>query len=295
MSEKSKGATSGATQGAGAGLSAGASIGSFFGPMGTAIGAVVGGIVGGVAGAFGGAKGGKYGDKAIQMQRLANLVQAQREAEAYRQQFLSVLRQGRIQRASSLAAAVAMGIEGGSGAQASASSIGSQIANQVEYMSVDRGREILASYLQGESARLQKKSSDTMGKVSTISTAVGAIGTAISLGSSLAASSAASTAAKAGAGGVAQASGVGSSAATSTASSIAGTAGQTGAVAGGSVLTPIGTMTPTAAGGAGYFSADVWNQSATQLYTRAMLQQSLTSATMQVGRSYYSGTRLQRA
>lgn len=280
MSEQQKGATSGAMQGAAAGAS---------------FGAVVGAVVGGVAGAFGGAKGGKYGDTAIQKQKLADFIQYQREQEAYRQQYLRVLREGRIQRASSLAAAVAMGIESGSGAQAALSSIGSQVANQVEYMSVDRAREILASYLQGESTRYQKKSSDTMGMVSTASTVVGAIGAVVSLGSSLAASSAASTAAKAGAGGVAQASGVGSSVATNTASSIAGTAGQTGAVAGGSVLTPIGTMTPTAAGGAGYFSADVWNQAATQLYTRAMLQQSLTSATMQIGRSYYSGTRLQRA
>lgn len=295
MSEQQKGATSGGMQGVAAGASFGAAVGSIIPVVGTAIGTVVGGIVGGVAGAFGGAKGGKYGDTAIQKQKLANLIQYQREQEAYRQQYLSVLRQGRIQRASSLAAAVSMGIEGGSGAQAALSSIGSQVANQVEYMSVDRAREILASYLQSESARYQKKSSDTMGMVSTASTIVGAIGTVVSLGSSLAASSAASTAAKAGAGGVAQASGIGSSAATSTASSIAGTAGQTGAVAGGSVLTPIGTMTPTAAGGAGYFSADVWNKAATQLYQRAQMQQSLFSATMQVGRSYYSGTRLQRA
>ena len=293
MSEKQKGATSGAAQGAGAGLSAGASIGSFFGPVGTAIGAVVGAVVGGVAGALGGAKGGGYGDTAIRKQRMANFIQSQREQEAYRQQYLRVLREGRIQRASSLAAAVAMGIEGGSGAQASVSSIGSQIANQVEYMSVDRAREIMAAYLQGESARYQKKSSDTMGMVSTASTVVGAIGTAISLGSSLAASSAATTASQAGAGGVAQASGMGSSVATNTASGIAGTTGQT--ITTKAVLTPIGTMTTTTAGGSGYFTSEVWNQAATQLYQRAQMQQTLSSATMQIGRSYYSGTRLQRA
>lgn len=286
MSEQQKGATSGAMQGAAAGASFGAAVGSIIPGVGTAIGAVVGAVVGGVAGAFGGAKGGKYGDTAIQKQKLANIIQYQREQEAYRQQYLRVLREGRIQRASSLAAAVAMGIEGGSGAQAALSSIGSQVANQVEYMSVDRSREILAAYLQGESARYQKKSSDTMGMVSTASTVVGAIGTAISLGSALAASSAASTAAKAGAGGVAQASGVGSSVATNTASSIAGTTGA-GIVSSGSGVAFSNT--------AGYFSSEVWNQAATQLYQRAILQQSLTSATMQVGRSYYSGTRLQRA
>lgn len=289
MSEKSKGATSGAMQGAAAGASAGAAIGSFFGGVGAVpgyvIGGVVGAVVGGIGAAFGGAKGGGYGDTAIRKQRMANFIQFQREQEAYRQQYLRVLREGRIQRASSLAAAVAMGIEGGSGAQASVSSIGSQIANQVEYMSVDRAREIIVSYLQGESARYQKKSSDTMGMVSTASTVVGAIGTAISLGSSLAASSAATTAAKAGAGGVAQASGIGSSAATQAASNIAGTTGA-GIVSSGSGIAFSNTV--------GYFSADVWNQAASQLYQRAMLQQSLTSATMQVGRSYYSGTRVQR-
>lgn len=283
MSEQQKGATSGAMQGAAAGASAGAAIGSIIPVVGTAIGAVVGGIIGGVAGAFGGAKGGKYGDTAIQKQKLANFIQYQREEEAYRQQYLRVLREGRIQRASSLAAAVAMGIEQGSGSQAALSSIGSQIANQVEYMSVDRGREVLASYLQGEAARYQKKSSDTMGMVSTASTVVGAIGTAISLGSSMAASSAAASASQAGAGGVAQASGVGSSVATNTASGIAGTTGA-GIVSSGSGVAFSNT--------AGYFSADVWNQAANQLYQRAMLQQSLTSATMQVGRSYYSGTRI---
>lgn len=287
MSEQQKGATSGAAQGAAAGASFGAAVGSIIPVVGTAIGAVVGAVVGGVAGAFGGAKGGKYGDTAIQKQKLANIIQYQREQEAYRQQYLRVLREGRIQRASSLAAAVAMGIEGGSGAQAALSSIGSQVANQVEYMSVDREREILAAYLQGESARYQKKSSDTMGMVSTASTVVGAIGTVVSLGSSLAASSAASTAAKAGAGGVAQASGVGSSVATNTASSIAGDVGAK------QVLTPIGTM--ASANNTGYFSAEIWNQAATQLYQRAQMQQSLFSATMQIGRSYYSGTRLQRA
>lgn len=286
MSEKSKGATSGGMQGAAAGASFGAAVGSVIPVVGTAIGAVVGGIVGGVAGALGGAKGGGYGDTAIRKQRMANFIQFQREQEAYRQQYLRVLREGRIQRASSLAAAVAMGIEGGSGAQASVSSIGSQIANQVEYMSVDRAREIIVSYLQGESARYQKKSSDTMGMVSTASTVVGAIGTAISLGSSLAASSAATTAAKAGVNGISQASGVGSSAATQAASNIAGTTGA-GIVSSGSGVAFSNT--------AGYFSSEVWNKAATQLYQRAMLQQSLTNATMQVGRSYYSGTRLQRA
>lgn len=275
MSEKNKGAGSGAVQGAAAGASISAAVG--FADFG--LSAVVGGIVGGIGGAIAG----KHGDKAKKYMRMAQMVQQQREAEAYRQQYLSVLRQGRIQRASSLAAAVAMGIEGSSGAQAAVSSIGSQIANQVEYMSVDRGREILISELLAKAKKQQKKSQDKMGMVSTGATIVGAIGTAVSLAGAMSASAAASEAAGKGAGGVAQASGLGSSAATSSASGIAGTTGP-GIVSSGSGVAFSNT--------AGYFSAGVWENAATQLYTRAMLQQSLTSATMQVGRSYYSGTRL---
>ena len=280
MSEQQKGAASGALQGAASGATTGAAFGGW-------IGAIVGGVVGGIAGAFGGAKGGKYGDIAKQKQQLAQLTQFEREEEAYRQQYLSVLRQGRIQRASSLAAAVAMGSEQGSGSAGALGSIGSQIANQVEYMSVDRAREILASYLQGEAQRYSQKSADTMGMVSTASTIVGAIGTAYSLGSSMAASSAAAEASKAGVGGVAQASGVGSSAATQTASSIAGNVGAK------QLLTPIGTMAST--NNTGYFSAEIWNQASQQLMNRAMLQNSLVNASIQTSRAYYSGTRFVRA
>lgn len=261
MSEKNKGAASGAVQGAASSASLGFAVG---GPLG----AVIGGIAGGIVGGIGGAIAGKHGDKAKKYMRMAQMVQQQREREAYRQQYLSVLRQGRIQRASSLAAAVAMGIEGSSGAQAAVSSIGSQIANQVEYMSVDRGREILISELLAKAKKQQQKSQDKMGMVSTGATIVGTIGTAVSLGSALSASAAATEAAGKGVGGVASASGLGSSGATNVASGIAGTTGTTA------------------------FSSEVWEKAANQLYQRAMLQQSLTSATMQVGRSYYSGTRL---
>ena len=276
MSEQTRGTISGGTQGIASGASLGFAVG---GPLG----AVIGGIAGGIVGGIGGAIAGKHGKKAKKYMRMAMQVQQKREKEAYRQQYLSVLRQGRIQRASSLAAAVAMGIESSSGAQASLSSIGSQIANQVEYMSVDRGREVLVSELLAKAKKQQQKSSNTMGMVSTGATIVGAIGTAVSLAGAMTASAAASEAAGKGAGGMAQASGIGSSAATSSASGIAGTTGP-GIVGSGSGVAFSNT--------AGYFSSGVWDQAASQLYTRAMLQQSLTSATMQVGRSYYSGTRL---
>ena len=269
MSEQAKGAGSGAVQGA----AAGAMVGGVWG-------AVIGGIVGGAWGGIGG----RHGDKAKKAAKKAKKIQRQREEEAYRQQLLSTLREGRIQRASSLAMAVAMGTEEGSGAQASLSSIGSQIANQVEYMSVDRGREVMVSALMAKASKEQKRSKDTMGALSTTATVVGAVGTALTVASSLAAGTAASEAGQT-AGGLSQASGIGSGVATSSASSIAGTTG----MAGQSVLTPIGTMST---GGAGFFSAEVWSQASKQLMNKALIQQSLFNATMQTSRAYYSGTTL---
>lgn len=269
MSEQTKGAASGAVQGAAAGAMVG-------GPWG----ALVGGIVGGVWGSIGG----RHGDKAKKYAKRAKKIQKQREEEAYRQQLLSVLREGRIQRASSLAMAVAMGTEEGSGSYGALGSIGSQIANQVEYMSVDRGREVLVSQLLAKAQKKAKKSKDTMGALSTTATIVGAIGTAATLASSFAAGEAASQAGQT-AGGISQAGGIGSGVATDTASSIAGTAGMSGS----GVLTPIGTMST---GGAGFFNAEVWGQASKQLMSKALMQQSLFNATMQTSRAYYSGTTL---
>jgi len=140
MNEQASGATSGALGGAATGAAAGAA----FGGVGAVVGAVVGGVIGGVGGFMSGGK----AKKARKYAQKAAAIQQQREQEAYRQSLLAQIRQARISRASNLAAAVAAGTEEGSGAQATLSSIGSQTANIVEYMSVDRGRAVeQANYL----------------------------------------------------------------------------------------------------------------------------------------------------
>jgi len=152
MSEEATYAASGAMSGAGAGVSTGAAVGAAIGmaggPIGIVAGAAIGAAVGATVGAIGGFMGGKKAKKARKYAQKAAAIQQQREQEAYRQSLLAQIRQARISRASNLAAAVAAGTEESSGAQAALSSIGSQTANIVEYMSVDRGRAVQqAAYL----------------------------------------------------------------------------------------------------------------------------------------------------
>lgn len=152
MNEQVSGATSGGLSGAGSGVAAGATVGAAIGmaggPIGAVGGAVIGAAVGATIGAIGGFMSGGKAKKAKKYAQKAAKIQQQREQEAYRQSLLAQIRQARIARASNLAAAVAAGTEEGSGAQATMSSIGSQIANVVEYMSVDRGRAVQqAAYL----------------------------------------------------------------------------------------------------------------------------------------------------
>jgi hypothetical protein len=146
MSNAAKGAATGAVQGAGAG----AAVGSVIPGVGTVVGAVVGAVVGGVWGAFGGS----FGDKAEKKLKQAKRIQKQREQDAYKQKLLSTLRQGRIQRSSALAAAVAANAINSSSTIGALSSIGSQIANQVEYMSVDQGRAIKIEQLTNKAKKL---------------------------------------------------------------------------------------------------------------------------------------------
>lgn len=144
-----QGALSGAGSMTSAGAVAGATIGSVVPGVGTAFGAVVGGaigaVVGGIAGGIGGAFSGKKKKKAKRYARMAAALQKQREEEAYKQSFLSQVRSARIARASALASIIAAGTEEGSGAQGALSSYGSQTANIVEYLSVDRGRAVQAA------------------------------------------------------------------------------------------------------------------------------------------------------
>lgn len=166
MSNTGRGAATGAVQGAGAG----AAVGSVIPGVGTLIGGVVGAVIGGVWGAFGGS----FGDKAEKKLKKAKAIQRQREEEAYRQQLLSVLRQGRIQRSSALAAAVAANAIGSSSTVGALSSIGSQIANQVEYMSVDQGRLKEIESLVGSAKSLAKRGESISGALSVTTTAMSA-------------------------------------------------------------------------------------------------------------------------
>ena len=152
-----QGALGGAGQGAEAGAAVGAAIGSAAGGVGALPGALIGGAIGAVVGAIGGGIGGFMSGgkkkKAAKYMKMATAIQQQREAEAYKQNLLSQIRQARITRASMLATTVAAGAEQGSGSQGALASYGSQTANIVEYMSVDRGRAVQVAQL---SARAKK-------------------------------------------------------------------------------------------------------------------------------------------
>lgn len=147
MSIQGTSTAQGAIGGAGQLVTAGAAVGSFGGPVGTVIGGAIGAVVGAIGGGVGGFMSGKKKKKAEKYAKMAAAIQQQREAEAYKQNLLSQIRQARITRASMLATTVAAGAEEGSGSQGALSSYGSQTANIVEYMSVDRGRAIdVANY-----------------------------------------------------------------------------------------------------------------------------------------------------
>lgn len=123
MNEVGYGATSGAIQGAVVG-----------GMIGGPAGAVAGGIIGGISGGIGGSK----ARKARRFARKAAKIQQQRESNAAEAQFLQYIREGRITRASSLAASEALGINTSSLSTSSLSSIGSQLGYNIQFLGEDR-------------------------------------------------------------------------------------------------------------------------------------------------------------
>lgn len=161
MSGVAKGAAKGFVQGAQTSVSVG------FADGGLSM------VIGTVWGAFAGSK----IDKAEKKLKQAKALQRQRERDAYKQRLLSTLRQGRIQRASSLAAAVAANAINSSGTEAALSSIGSQIANQVEYMSVDQGRINKIEALVGSADKLARQAQLHEDLMSTVSSASSNIAT----------------------------------------------------------------------------------------------------------------------
>lgn len=167
MSEEATYATSSGLSGAGTGAMAGATIAALTasGPVGwgaLAAGAAWGALAGGSIGDIGGFLGGSKAKKARKYAQKAAKIQQQREQEAYRQNLLAQIRQARISRASNLAAAVAAGTEEGSGTQAALSSIGSQISNVVEYMSVDRGRAVQYANYMAKAGKNAQSAKDIM-------------------------------------------------------------------------------------------------------------------------------------
>lgn len=142
--EAGLGATQGALQtgasGAVAGLGVEAALvaaGLVAGPVGwagLAIGAVAGAVAGGSLGFMGGSK----ARKAAKYARRAARVQQEREANAAEGQMLQYIREGRIARASSQAAANAYGISTSSLETSALSSVGSQLGYNIDYLAEDR-------------------------------------------------------------------------------------------------------------------------------------------------------------
>lgn len=266
MSEAASGAASGAVSGA--------AVGTAINPgIGTAVGAIVGGVWGAFSGSLGD-KSKKKAKQASQAQQLAAIIQQQREAEAYRQNLLAEIRTARIQRASSLAAAVAAGVEEGSGSQGALGAIGSSTANIIEYMSVDRGRaeqaafyQTYAGHLSNQAKKLSKKSQQSAQMMNTTFALASMGAAAYSMAGSAAASQAASQAGSS-ASGVASASGAGSGLATQTVQQVSGN------TAGLYASTP--AIGPAGIGSGAWSSAD-WTAAANQLQTRAMWQQTAAS------------------
>ena len=275
MSETAIGAGSGAVSGA----ATGAVVGSVIPGVGTLAGAIVGGLIGstwgGISGSFGD-KSKKKAKQAKQALQLAAMIQQQREEEAYRQNLLAEIRSARLQRSSSLAAAVAAGVEEGSGAQGALSAIGSGIANLVEYMSVDRGRAVqigqlqtYSEHLSNKAQKLSKKSQTSAQAMNTTFALAGMGASLYSMAGAASATNAANAASTSGTG-YSTASGFGSGAANQAAGAKA-------------LSTPFGTV------GLAQNQA-TWTAAANQLQSQAQMQ--LTASSM--ASHGYSGYRYKR-
>jgi len=124
---------------------AGASLGTAIMPgWGTAIGAVIGAVVGGVAGAFQGSK----QKKAKRYAKMAAAIQKQREENKDYETFLQMIRQQRIARASTLATAVASGLNKTSAVSGAISGQQSQTAHSINFLAEDRRlQELYLNYM----------------------------------------------------------------------------------------------------------------------------------------------------
>lgn len=140
---------------AASGASTGAAAGSLAGPWGAVIGGVIGGAVGAISGAFRGSS----QRKAKRYQKLAAQVQQQREANQDYAKFLQLIRQQRLARASTIAEAVASGLDYSSAVSGATSSQQAQTAYSINYLAEDRRLQSLyLSYMKsaGKAASIEQ-------------------------------------------------------------------------------------------------------------------------------------------
>lgn len=166
------GAVAGAGVGVAAGVAAGAAAGSVVPVIGTAIGAVVGAAVGVVSGMFSGSS----KKKAKRYARLANQIQQQREANRDYEQFLQMIRQQRLARATTMSQAVSLGLEGSSAVSGAMSGQQSQTAHNINYLAEDkRLQELYYSYAKkaGVAASIAQDQSTAFNTLSNLAMAVG--------------------------------------------------------------------------------------------------------------------------
>lgn len=137
-----------ANQGVYGGAATGAAIGSAIAPgIGTVIGAGIGLAVGATVGAITGGRGAKK--KAKKYAKLAQQIQREREENALEDQYLQQIRQARIARSASLAAALSYDLSTSSLITTALSSVGSQSQYNIQYMAEDeRLFDLYSLYMQ---------------------------------------------------------------------------------------------------------------------------------------------------
>jgi gas vesicle protein len=158
---------------AASGATAGATLGTAIMPgWGTAIGAAIGAVVGGIAGAFSGSS----KKKAKRYQKLAAKVQQEREANRDYEQFLQMIRQQRIARATTMSQAVSLGIEESTALQGAVSGQQSQTAHGINYLAEDRRlQELYNSYMKsaGKAASIAQDQSTAFNTLNNLVMAAG--------------------------------------------------------------------------------------------------------------------------
>lgn len=159
------------------GAATGAAIGTFIAPgIGTLVGAAIGSAVGGMAGAIG------IGNKAKKYAKKAKAVQREREMNAQSANYLSMIREARLARAGSLAAATYSNIATSSLTSSALSSIGSQSQYSVQFTANDQRLVQLYNHYMKKAGAAAKAASttQTIGQLSSMAFGLGAAGLAAS-------------------------------------------------------------------------------------------------------------------